>query len=476
MGKGIDTGDAEKWARFRFSIVGPLLAAPPLRGQVGRDLRALAEKVWRHPITAAPVRFGRSTIERWYYRTRNAGDPVGAVRRRIRKDAGTQPSLPAPVRAALRAQHQTHPGWSHRLHYDNLAAQPELRPLPSYATILRWMKSQGLLRRRLHRHRGPGAELADARLQQREVRSYESEYVHALWHADFHIGRRKVLTPRGDWITPKLFGALDDCSRLCCHAQWYLEESAETFVHGLSQAIQKRGLPRALMTDCGSPMSAAETQEGLSQLSISHEPTLPYSPYQNAKQEIFWAAVEGRLMPMLEGVQELTPALLNEATQAWVELEYNRRVHSELGIAPLARMLKGPDVSRPSPDSRALRHAFGVRARRTQRRSDGTLTVEGVRFEVPSRFRHVERLCVRYARWDLGSVDLLDERTGTILCPLFPIDKAKNAEGKRRTLEPIGAPPAPSEMAPLLKKLMADYAATGLPPAYIPKPVSQEES
>jgi hypothetical protein len=28
---------------------------------------------------------------------------------------------------------------------------------------------------------------------------------------------------------------------------------------------------------------------------------------------------------------------------------------------------------------------------------------------------------------------------------------------------------APSEMAPLLRKLMADYAATGLPPAYIPK-------
>jgi hypothetical protein len=28
-------------------------------------------------------------------------------------------------------------------------------------------------------------------------------------------------------------------------------------------------------------------------------------------------------------------------------------------------------------------------------------------------------------------------------------------------------------MAPLLRQLMADYAATGLPPAYVPKPEEQ---
>ena len=37
--------------------------------------------------------------------------------------------------------------------------------------------------------------------------------------------------------------------------------------------------------------------------------------YQNAKQEAFWAPVEGRLMAMLEGVPDLTLSALNEATQ-----------------------------------------------------------------------------------------------------------------------------------------------------------------
>ena len=54
-------------------------------------------------------------------------------------------------------------------------------------------------------------------------------------------------------------------------------------MHGLSQAIQKRGLPRALLTDNGSAMVAEEVTEGLLRLGIVHERTLPYSPYQNGK-------------------------------------------------------------------------------------------------------------------------------------------------------------------------------------------------
>ena len=51
----------------------------------------------------------------------------------------------------------------------------------------------------------------------------------------------------------------------------------------------------------------------------------------NGKQESFWNPVEGRLLPMLEGENDLTLALLNQATQAWVELDYHHQVHSETG-------------------------------------------------------------------------------------------------------------------------------------------------
>jgi putative transposase len=242
-------------------------------------------------------------------------------------------------------------------------------------------------------------------------------------------------------------------------------------VHGVSQALQKRALPRAFMSDNGGPMTAAEVEGGLHALGIVHETTLPYSPYQNAKQERFWAAVEARLMAMLEGCAELTLQLLNEATQAWVELEYNCTVHSELGCTPLERYRAGSDVGRASPGSEELRRAFRTEVIRAQRRYDGTFSLAGQRFEVPSRYRHLQRLTVRYARWDLSVVDLIDARSGIRVCAIYPLDKTANASGARRTLEPIAAltpaPPA-GTLAPLLRKLMADYAATGLPPAYVP--------
>jgi hypothetical protein len=166
-----------------------------------------------------------------------------------------------------------------------------------------------------------------------------------------------------------------------------------------------------------------------------HDTTLPYSPYQNAKQEVFWVQVEGRLLPMLENVDDLTLDLLNEATLAWIEGEYNREVHSEIGVSPLKRFLDGPRVGKPCPSSDELWRAFRLEARRTQRKSDGTVSIEGRRFEVPSRYRHLERVSVRYARWDLDHVHMIDERTKAVLCPLYPLDKARNADGLRRTLD-----------------------------------------
>jgi hypothetical protein len=269
---------------------------------------------------------------------------------------------------------------------------------------------------------------------------------------------------------------LDDYSRLCCHIQWYLNETADCLIHGLTQAFFKRGLPRSLMTDNGSCMIAQETENGLLRLGVVHDTTLPYSPYQNGKQETFWDQLEGRLMAMLRHVDPLSLEFLNLSSQAWVEQEYNRAYHEEIKTFPLDRLLKGHVVSRPCPEAEKVRFAFTVEEKRSQRRSDGTVPISGVRFEVPSRFRHLDRLCVRYQSWDLSVVYLVDPRTGSLLARITPQDKEKNASGVRRTLQAtlpeqsIPAQQGPSDpIPPLLRKLLAEYAATGLPPAYIPK-------
>lgn len=473
MNNNSDPNKRDRWARLRFMIIGHLLAVPPGSGELHGELVLLAAKTWRHPVSGLDVTFSFSSLERWYYEARRAKDPVDALKNHLRGDVGVFHSMTTQVIATLTIQYREHPGWTAQLHFDNLRVvfgNMDTR-IASYSTIRRYLKAQGMFRVAQPKRATAGVLAARDRLERLEVRSFEVDHVCALWHLDFHHGSRNILTCKGIWVKPMLMCVIDDRSRVVCHLQWYLDETAESLIHALIQAFMKRGLPRALMTDNGSAMLAEETTNGLSKLGILHQTTLPYSPYQNAKQESFWGRIEGRLMAMLEGCECLTLDELNLATQAWTEQEYHHAKHSELGSSPMVRYLAGPNVRRECPNTDVLTAAFRIEVERRQRRSDGTVSLEGGRFEIPSQYRHLEKVNLQYARWDLTRVDMVDPRTGAILCQVKPVDKSANADGQRRRLSPVKVdltPLPPSGMAALMIKLLADYAATGAPPAYLP--------
>jgi len=479
---------AEAWGEFRFSVIGALLSAPPGAGELKRALVELSHKTWRHPITGKPTKFGLSTIERWYYAARREKrSPVKRLERKVRADRGTSRGMDEEAIEILRQQYTEHPSWSRQLHADNLAVVLKERGVtaPHYATICRFMQRIGMVRRRQRTDRA-GYRKALSRLESFEVRSFESEYVGSLFHLDFHHCSRQILSSRGEWVTPRCLTVMDDCSRLVCHLQWYLAEGAEDLVHGVIQALLKVGLPRALMSDNGSAMTSVEFTQGLTRLGIIHATTLPYSPYQNGKQERFFGTLEGRLVAMLEGVKDLTLQKLNEASHAWVEIEYHREVHRELGASPAKRFVETKDVLRPAPGIDDLRNAFRCRIVRRQRQTDGTVSIDGTRFEIPSRYRTVKEIAIEYATWNLGLVHIVDRVTGNLLCQVYPVDKKRNATAERRRISSEAVPLKPvvececececenTRESPLLRKLMEEYAATGAP-AYLPKDENEQE-
>jgi hypothetical protein len=228
------------------------------------------------------------------------------------------------------------------------------------------------------------------------------------------------------------------------------------------------------MSDNGSAMLSDEMVQGLSRLGVNHHTTLAESPEQNGKMEHL-TQVEGRLMAMLEGEKNLTLELLNRATLAWLELEYNRKLHSEIGTTPLGRFLTGPTVLRPSPSSDIGRAAAGLSSA-----GDPNPT---------SQRRHADRW--RSALRDplalshlaapdgaVGQLGLIERRLGRRADRRGAHDavaarQAGQADGRRRVLgvQPDLEPePTTTGIAPLLRELMNDYAATGLPPAYVPLP------
>ena len=295
----------------------------------------------------------------------------------------------------------------------------------------------------------------------------------SLWHLDFHHGSlqgadrpRPVATAASRWACST---TTRDCAATCSGTS---RRPPRIWCTGSRRRFRSGACPRALMTDNGGAMIAEEVTEGLLRLGIVHETTLPDSPYQNGKQESFWATLEGRLLAMLDGVTELTLALLNEATQAWVEIEYNRAVHREIGCSPLERFAQAPDVLRESPSTEALRERFA--AGQAPHEATGRSLWKACVSRSP-RYRHFRDVVVRYARWDLGRVDLVDPRSGTGEV-LYPLDRKANADGQRRRSSPeerperdAEAPATGVELPPLLTQTLAEYSATGLPPAYLPQ-------
>jgi hypothetical protein len=102
----------------------------------------------------------------------------------------------------------------------------------------RFMQARGMY----HLQKSRQGRAARADIVPRETRSYELAYVNALWHFYLHEGKRRVATANREYKRPHLFGLLDDCSRVCCHAQWYLDdESTENLVRGLSRGSRSGG-------------------------------------------------------------------------------------------------------------------------------------------------------------------------------------------------------------------------------------------
>jgi hypothetical protein len=107
-----DLPDRDRLAQLRFAVVGGLLACPPAEGELQSALEALAARTWRHPFTGLDIRFGTSTIQRWYYAARRAAEPVSVFRNQVRQDIGRFPSFSPEAAQALRVLYAEHPGWN----------------------------------------------------------------------------------------------------------------------------------------------------------------------------------------------------------------------------------------------------------------------------------------------------------------------------------------------------------------------------
>ncbi len=147
-----------RWARLRFQILGPVMAAPAEDGELKARLDALA----RAPVAAPDDGRGHSLLFQ---------DPRAMVVPRARRDRSsrrpraqgpprTQGPIPASAlrwtKRSLSSIATTRVGATSSTTTTSSRSRTKTRvsgPYPGYATVCRFMKAQGLSRARKRRHR-----------------------------------------------------------------------------------------------------------------------------------------------------------------------------------------------------------------------------------------------------------------------------------------------------------------------------------
>ena len=175
---GDERSSHKRLAELRFSVVGPLFAAPPEKGKLREALLNLSAKNWLNPVTDKWGLFGFSTIERWYYQVKKEQlDPMKVLTQNVRRDFGKSHALSNEMIEWLEQNYLRHPSWSYRLHVDNLYAWIKLKPdqgrAPSYSAVVRFMGRKGYYKKpRARSPKSPAFKRAQEHRDLVEVRNW----------------------------------------------------------------------------------------------------------------------------------------------------------------------------------------------------------------------------------------------------------------------------------------------------------------
>ena len=410
-------------ALFRLSVLGPLASRNQLeRGEAKKIIRELAAKTYNIP-NSNRVHLSEQTIMRWYTNWRRGG--IEALCPLLRSDKG-KTKLSDEIQAALLQIKKENPARSintiiKMCEHQGLVANNEL----SRSTVHRFLQSQKLSKR------------TNASSNTIERRSFVAAHAGDIWHGDVLHGP-KIQTPNGFKKT-YLVSLLDDKSRLLAHSAFCLGETALDIEGVLKQAILKRGIPYKLIIDNGAAYRSESLQTICALLEIKLVYCRPYEPEGKGKLERFHRTFRENFLGEIDINKITNLDDLNARLWAWLEQIYHCRSHSGLnGKTPLDCWRDDLVHVRPLGfKSEKIDDIFCHRYARTVRK-DGTVSWEGMYFEVPYELVNEKIILVvdPHTKCALRVESLSGENLG----PVALLNKHSNLYRKRQRPNNIPTP------------------------------------
>ena len=380
--------DKKEKALFRYRLIAPLLDPDLKRGDRKELFNSISGKTHQLP-NSAEVKFSRETIRSWYKKYRKSG--FEGLHTKIRSDHG-KPRTVSEVVAKKAC---------------DLKIEVPQRSLVKIISILekeKIVEPHELSKSTLHRIFQAKQLTAKIPKEKGYWQRYQAEFPNDTWQSDQLFG--PSLPDQNDHskqLKTQLLAWLDDRSRVILHAQFFFDAKLPNLEHCLRKGIQKFGLPKKIYVDNGKIYTSKHLASICANLGIRLMLARPYCPEGKGKIERFFEYVRSSFLIELKVSHILTLEKLNEAFWAWLELEYHRRIHSQLKTTPMEVFMPHKENLRYPLESE-LKDSFLYRETRKIHK-DCTFQLMGNYYEVMPALVHQE-IEIRFDPYDIETVKI----------------------------------------------------------------------
>ena len=199
-----------------------------------------------------------------------------------------------------------------------------------------------------------------------------------------------------------LFAWVDDHSRKILHAQYFWDEKLPRMEETFKTMVLRWGIPQKVYLDNGNVYIAAQFSSILTDLNVKKIHHGPYQSWCKGKVESVMKIIKQDFQADAQQAGFLTLEELNSALWAWLDVEYNQRVHSSTGQRPQVRFLQGlPENHLRVDDLQWFENLFLQRETRTVTKY-GEIKLEGNKYKTTAR--HGTVVEVRFDPFDLTKI------------------------------------------------------------------------
>jgi transposase InsO family protein len=442
-------------ALARYEVISAYLALTPQRGHRRKLLEQLASKKWTDG-DGEPISISAETLRSWVRRYRRGG--LSALRDKQREKRGVGVLTPEQCEIVCRLKNDVPERSLEKIiriaEESNLVEEGILRR----STVHRVLQSKGISARK--------PTIPDAQ----DLDRFEADFPNDLWQSDMLKGPWLPDPARpGKLRQAHLYAFIDDHSRLLLHGRFDFREDLPILELVFRRAVQRWGVPRRLYYDNGGVYRAGHMHQIVGSLSIHRVIyTRSYRPMGHGKVEAFNRSVRNQFIAEIKASSIRTLEELNAVFTAWMDVEYNTRIHSETGQTPLDRWRQSASHVKYA-DEEGLRQAFLWKEDRTPDKT-GVLSLLGIRYQVgPTLARR--RVQVRFDPENMREIEVWHGQRFVERTRPLQIDAHRRPASTPSTDSATKSPPTTPlvDWTGMIMRKWRKQSITNVPPAMTPE-------